>query len=74
MAGGPLFFVFWTPPIKGRLERNYTIAQNYPFLRDSIRVSVIVLSFDCLFAKFVNFFVQQIDFSSNKTYNWMKKE
>ncbi len=31
------------------------------------------LEFRFLFVKFVNFFVQQIEFSSRKIYNWMKK-
>ena len=36
-------------------------------------VFVFVWSLACLFKEFAIFLVQQIDFSSKKTYNWMKK-
>ncbi|NBJ99149.1 hypothetical protein D5282_18010 [bacterium 1xD8-48] len=41
--------------------------------RKWLGVFVIVCSFACLFKEFAIFFVQQIVFSSKKTYDWMKK-
>ena len=39
-----------------------------------LRVFVKVWSFACLFKESEIFIVQQIEFSSKKNYNWIKKE
>ena len=47
----------------GRYEINTEMVRSF---RDSLQFRLFV-------KRICNFFVQQIDFSSKKTYNWMKK-